>query len=432
MTDLLTVDVVIVGAGIAGLTAAHRLVQSGQRVAVLEARDRVGGRIYGFKDGERVVQLGGRWTGPGQTHIKALAAELGVGLRPLQAFDDAGAERGGGLDVPGAARVIDALAECVPLEAPWDAPGARTLDGKTLATYLDETFEADLSLALGSLLMGFLPEPQECSLLHALTYLKSNGGFAGILGLDGPAHDSEVFEGGAHELTDRLAVLVGDRIRLETPVYSLEQIDGGVVAHTQLGSFSGRHAIVAMPPVLAGRLVYEPAMPPLRDYLTQRMPIRGKYAVAALYDVPFWLDHGGTGTVATDTIFAWDEGGPTRPACITGLVSMARSREIDAMTPGDRRAAVLDDLVVGLGPRARDAVGYHEINWAGEPWSRGCNSYLTTGAWTAYGHTLRPSVGRIHWAGAEYTVEFIGQMEGAVRTAEAAVTVIAADGANHG
>jgi len=94
------------------------------------------------------------------------------------------------------------------------------------------------------------------------------------------------------------------------------------------------------------------------------------------------------------------------------------------MTPEDRRAAVLGDLAVGLGSGALEAVGYHEINWAGEPWSRGCNSYLTTGAWTAYGHTLRPPVGPIHWAGAEYTVNFIGQMEGAVRTAEAAATTI--------
>ena len=187
-----------------------------------------------------------------------------------------------------------------------------------------------------------------------------------------------------------------------------------------------------MPPVLAGRMIYEPAMPPLRDYLTQRMPIRGKYTVAALFETPFWDEDGGSGTVSTDNIFAWDEGGRARPACITGLVSMPRSREIDAMTPDERRRAVLDDLAGTLGPKAHDAIGYHEINWAGEPWSRGCNSYLAPGAWTAYGHTLRPPVGRIHWAGAEYTVDFIGQMEGAVRTAEVAAAAVIDEETNHG
>lgn len=419
-------DVVVVGAGIGGLCVAHRLRQSGRDVRVLEARDRPGGRLHGFTAGERSVQLGGRWSGPGQEPLKKLAAELGVAIRPLQVFDDAANHLRGDLALEPAVRQIDAMASRVPLDAPWNAPEAAAWDGQTLATFLSSAFGGDRAAALGSILAGFLPEPQDTSLLHALFYLRSNGGFAGILGLDGPAHDSEIFVGGAHLLADRLAALLGTDLMLGAPVHAIVQDTDGVTAIGPAGAVRGRHAIVALPPVLAGRLFYEPAMPPERDYLTQRMPIRGKLAVAVLYATPFWRDRKQTGTLADDNVFAWDEGGTERPACISALVSIRRSRALWSLEPDARRRAVLDHLAAGLGPQATSPVGYHEVYWAAEPWSRGCNSFMTTGAWTAWGHALRAPVGRIHWVGAEYASVFVGQMDGAVRTAEAAANAVGA------
>ena len=418
-------DVVIVGAGLAGLTAAWRLTETGRSAIVLEAQDRVGGRLHGFSIGDRVVQLGGRWTGPGQGRVKALAAELGIAVKPLQIFDDAAASRGSGqTGFVDAVREIDALASTVPLARPWEAPDARTLDGQTLATWLTTSFGGDHAIAMGDILAGFLPEPQDVSLLHALFYLHSNGGFAGILGLDGPAHDSEIFEGGAHALTDRLAERLGDVVRLSAPVATIRQNDKAVDVIADGMAVRAKHAIVTLPPVLAGRLHWQPAMPPDRDYLTQRMPIRGKITAVALYKAPFWRE-AGTVSAASDAMIAWDEGGDELPAAFTMLVSIRRSRELWALPEAQRRAALLDDLAAVLGPEALSATAVHMINWAAEPWSRGCNSFLTTGAWTAWGHALREPVGRVRWAGAEISERFVGQMEGAVRTAEDAVTAIA-------
>ena len=140
-----TIDVVVVGAGFAGLTAARRLQQEGRSVLVLEARDRVGGRIFNhtFDDGT-IVELGGQWVGPTQDRVLALADELGVGTFPsydegdhLLGLDGAarrwqgetfGLDEEALIDVAEAQGALEALAATVPLDAPWDAPerqGAR-------------------------------------------------------------------------------------------------------------------------------------------------------------------------------------------------------------------------------------------------------------------------------------------------------------------
>ena len=397
------VDVIVVGAGIAGLTVALRLIQAGRSVRVLEARGRVGGRIFGFDVGARSLQLGGRWTGPGQGPIKRLAAELDVGVREHEGFGDA---RLTPPDMEQAARRMDALGASVDLEAPWNTPEALHWDRQTLATWLDHELDPRTARMVSAALTGFLPEPQDVSFLHTLFYLKSNGGFAGILGLDGPAHDSELFVGGAHALTDRLAQKLIGHIELETAVQRIAHDHAGVSVAAGEKTFSAAKVIVAMPPVLAGRLQYEPGVPADRDYLTQRTPIRGKIAIAVLYDHPTWRDHEKFVSIS-ERLTVWDEGEDTLPAALSGLVSIPWSRELWRMSKDQRRAALMTEVTDGLGEGAKNPREYHEIYWAAETWSRGCNAFFTTGAWTAWGHALREPVGSIYWAGAEMSPVFV-------------------------
>src|SRR4051794_39761267 len=84
MVERVTIDVLVVGAGLAGLSAARSLVAQGKTVVVLEARDRVGGRVHGrtLSDGETVVEVGGQWIGPGQHRMIRLSNELGLETFP--------------------------------------------------------------------------------------------------------------------------------------------------------------------------------------------------------------------------------------------------------------------------------------------------------------------------------------------------------------
>ena len=420
-----TVDVVIVGAGIAGLTCARRLEPLGVEARVLEASGRVGGRVHGYAVDGRAVQLGGRWTGPTQDRLAALATELGFAKVENRSFDDRTSP-----DHPlresfvGLVRRLDTLAQTVSLEAPWKTPSATALDAQTLRSWLDHNASTEDATQAADTLAGFLPEAQDVSLLHALFYLRSNGGFHAILGLDDELHDSEMIDGGAHRLTNALAAGLNQNVRLDSPVHAIVQADDTVIARSVAGDVEARFAIVALPPTLAGRLHYEPAMPPDRDYLTQRMPIRGKVVVALLFETPFWRAEG-RHLFVDENLSLWDEGGEHAPFSLSALVSIRRSREVGRLDEAARKHAVLRDVEKLVGPAVWELSSYHEMDWAAAPWSRGCNSFLTTGVWTAWGHALREPVGRIHWAGAEYSPRFVGQMDGAVRSAEHTVASIA-------
>lgn len=442
-------DVVVVGAGLAGLTAARACVAAGASVVVLEARDRVGGRILNEDVGDgKVVEVGGQWIGPGQHRLAALAASLGVETFPTYGEGENVMRYRGRLrrhrgtippinpavllDFEQAHRRLNRLARKVPLAAPWEAPSARKLDGQTLATWMRRNLATRggrklLELGVESV---WATQPEDLSLLHALFYIQSAGSLELLFDTEGGAQQDR-FVGGSQRLALLLADELGERVRLGAPVRRIAHGADGVTVGADGVSARGRRAILAIAPTLAGRLVYDPPLPGDRDQLTQRMPLGTVAKCMAIYDEPFWREEGLTGQGTSDTglvRLTYDNSPPDgSPGVLLAFVEGRRAREAGRMSAPQRRAAVIDCLADLFGPRAREPGAYIERLWAEEEFTRGCyGAHMPPGAWTGYGPALRAPIGALHWAGAEYATTWSGYMDGAVGSGEEAAAGILA------
>jgi monoamine oxidase len=434
-------DIAVVGAGLAGLTAARTIADAGRSVVVLEARDRVGGRtlVEPIGDGQ-VVDVGGQWIGPTQDRMYKLAGEAGVETFPTNTEGSNLLELGGRLrrysgtiprlgplvllDIARAQRKLNRMAREVSAAAPWEGPHAREWDGQTMRTWMKrnvrtsaarELFEVACSIAWGA-------PPEQLSLLHVLFYVSSAGSFERILDTEGGAQQDR-FVGGSQQLSVWLAGLLGDRVRLSSPVRRIEQTADSVRVIADGGDVVAQHAIVAVPPNLAGRIEYEPLLPPNRDLLTQQMPQGMTTKCQAVYETPFWREEGlsGEAVSATGSVGVVFDNSPRdgRPGVLVGFVTGEPGRELAGMTAEDRRQVVVDCLVRLFGEKASAPTRYVERSWEQEEWTRGCPTCrFPPGGWTAWGPWLRAPVGRIHWAGTETATEWSGYMEGAVQSGD--------------
>jgi monoamine oxidase len=436
-------DVAVVGAGLAGLVAARDLLAAGLSVVVLEARSRVGGRLlnHTLANGA-VVEVGGQWVGPTQDRVLVLAEELGVGLFPTYtegehflAMDGAVKRYAGedfdlpedtSADVGEAWEHLQRMADEVPLDEPWRAESAEAWDAQTFDSWLVANAKTETGLGYWRTMVPalFCAETKEMSLLHFLFYCRSGGTLDRLVATHDGAQESRL-HGGSQLLASRLADRLGDAVRLGSPVTSVSQDDEGVQVAHDGGIVEAGHTIVAVPPTLAGRIRYSPALPPLRDQLTQQVPMGYVTKVQISYPEPFWRAEGLSGSVFSleDEVSVIFDNSPPDLRCgvLLGFLEGRHARRAGTLAPEERREMILSVFAKFFGPRAADPEEYVERDWAAEEWSRGCyGGRFGTGVWTGYGEALREPVGRIHWAGTETSEVWNGYMDGAIRSGERA------------
>jgi monoamine oxidase len=435
------VDVIVAGAGIAGLTAARRLEGAGRAVLVLEARDRVGGRTLNLALGDgKVSEIGGQWVGPTQDRVLELIAELGLETFPTYHEGRNLLELGGKrrryrgtiprlsplvlLDVELGRRKLAKLARRVPPEAPWTAPDAELLDATTVGAWLRRSLSTRRARRLFEIAVGtaFGTRPDQMSLLWMLHLVNSCGGFDAIIDTEGGAQQDRV-AGGSQAISERMAAELGNAVVLSAPVERVEQNGTAVLVHAGGATTSARRAILAMPPALTTRIRFSPGLSSRRDQLARWMASGALTKCTAVYEHPFWREDGLSGAAVSDAgpvETTFDNSPPDgSPGVMLGFIPGPAATEHARKPESERRRVVLDCFARMWGEPARAATAYFEQDWAAEEWSGGgpvCHA--PPGVITAYGEELRRPSGRVHWAGAETSTVWCGYMDGAVRSGD--------------
>ncbi|MCV7196170.1 flavin monoamine oxidase family protein [Mycobacterium angelicum] len=452
MTD---VDFCVVGAGFAGLTAALRLKQAGRSVAVLEARDRVGGRTFTVtRDDGLWIDRGGAWIGPGQDRIYALMQEFGVPEYKQHNDGDAmmvvdGKKHRYGGKLPwtmspwAVANVgmglmsVEQMCKSLPREAPWEAKEAAEWDRMSLGDWLERNVLSRparemLDMALAG---PYTCAPAEVSMLWMLLQMASAGsstigGPSFVISGKGGAQDARPV-GGMGAIYRPIVAHLGDALQLSQPVRQIGQDADGVTVRSDGLTVRAQRVIVTIPMAIAGSIDYEPMLPADRTLLNQRMPGGAIIKTSIIYDEAFWRADGlsgqsaAPGTPATLTIDACTDTGNPGIMCV--ITEGVAARQLARLDEADRKAAVVGQLVDRFGDKAARLLEYHEQNWTTERYSGGgMISHTPTGVLTEYGHALRAPCGRVHWAGTESSATMCGWVDGAIRSGERAASEVLA------
>lgn len=438
-------DVVVVGAGFAGLSAARALVRLGHQVVVLEGRDRVGGRSSTTTIAEVPVDLGGTFVGPTQDAVLALADELGC--RTVRTYDRGknlirwhGRVRSYRSTIPRLSMMelfdvsriqwrFERLCRGIQVSEPWKSANAHELDELSLEKWLRSAGAGASTRNLMAIMsrVTWGAEPDEVSMLHAARYVKAAGGLDRMLDVrDGAQQDR--FPGGTQQIAAKMSDELGDRVVLDAPVGGIERRpDGTVAVSCPAGEVLARAVIVAIPPAHRRAIEFNPPLPKPYTELADNWPQGNLSKAYAAYERPFWRANGCSGEALSDegpVFITFDvspgDGGPGI------LLGFTDARTFDRLSADQRREQALSGFATLFGDAALKPIDYVDHCWGTEPFAPGGpTAAVPPGSWTQYGRWLREPVDSIHWAGTETADEWTGFLDGAVRSGQRAAAEVA-------
>ncbi|XP_066212219.1 amine oxidase [flavin-containing] A [Saccopteryx leptura] len=438
-------DVVVIGGGISGLSAAKLLAEHEVNVLVLEARDRVGGRTYTIRNKYvDYVDVGGAYVGPTQNKILRLSKELGletykvnVNERVVQYVKGKTYPFRGAfppvwnpiayLDYNNLWRTLDNMGKEIPADAPWDAPHAEEWDKITMKELIEKICWTQTAKQFASLFVNInvTSEPHEVSALWFLWYVKQCGGTTRIFSVTNGGQERK-FVGGSGQVSEKIMNLLGDRVKLRHPVASIDQTGDNIIIETLNHEvYQCNYVIIAIPPTLISKIHFSPEMPTERNQLVQRLPMGAIIKCMMYYKEAFWKKKDYCGCMIIQ-----DEEAPisitlddTKPdgslPAIMGFILARKAVQLAKLHKDERKRKICELYAKVLGSEALQPVHYEEKNWCEEQYSGGCyTAYFPPGIMTRYGRVIRQPVGRIYFAGTETATHWSGYMEGAVEAGE--------------
>ncbi|MDO4917959.1 NAD(P)/FAD-dependent oxidoreductase [Kocuria sp.] len=464
-------DVVVVGAGPAGLMAARRLSQAGKSVAVLEARDRVGGRTWSNVVDGAFLEIGGQWISPDQTELLSLVDELGLqsfpryregkavyiapdGTRHLYDGHMFPAGESTQNEMDRLIHLMDELAHEIGAKEPWAHPRARELDTVSFRDWLrqnsdDEEACNNIGIFIAG---GMLTKPSHAfSALQAVLMAASAGSFSNLVDEDFIL-DRRVVGGmqsvsvtmaeqlGVDAGTDVVTADPGATVFLNSPVRTIQWAGEGETYEEhdpdfQVRVFSDRvtvkakDVVVAVPPNLYSRISFEPPLPRAQHQMHQHQSLGIVIKIHAVYETPFWREKGlsGTGFGARelsqevyDNTNHEDERGT-----LVGFVSDEKADEVFRLPAEERKRLVLESLSHYLGEEALNPVVYYESDFGSEEWTRGAYAAsYDLGGLHRYGALQSEPVGPIRWACSDLAAEGYQHVDGALRQGALAASQI--------
>ncbi|GAB3560188.1 flavin monoamine oxidase family protein [Spelaeicoccus albus] len=452
-----TVDVVIVGAGLLGLTAADQLTRNGYEVVVLEGRDRVGERIRRAEVAGNSVDAGATWVAPDHAALRELAARLGIEFvaqfhQGKGVISLGGKRRVEGLtalapwvmaDIARVMSVLQKRVDDLPLENPWTHPSAARLDAMSFGEWLRRTRALKGTRAFMNMIctVHWGAPVGDVSLFNVMRYIKTLGGLEHMLAVEGGDQQDRIL-GTAHGLVTALAETVDShartdasvekstaaidtpRVLLDAPVERITTSEDRVTVETGTHRIDGRYVIVTASPMHRATIEFSPALPAQHYGLARSWRLGALSKAFVAYDRPFWRDDGlsGEGMSDDDTVFLTFDVSPG--AAGPGILMVfCDARGFDAYTSFERRRRVIGHLAHLYGEQARDSIDYTDFSWGNDTFAPGGpNPAVGPKAWTAFGPYLREPVGRIHWAGSETAGRFSGTMNGAILSGQRAAT----------
>nr|XP_027230105.1 probable flavin-containing monoamine oxidase A [Penaeus vannamei] len=459
-------DVIVVGGGVAGLSAAHKLKKAGLKIAVLEAQDRVGGRTLtqpvDIGQGKtELFDLGGQWVGTSQKHVMNILRELGLetypqyttGTKVMQLGSDSKI-RTYNSDIPPLGSIrglvqlqlfiwkVEKMAAQTPTQDPYGSPHAQELDGLTVDSFARKhlSCEAALQVVDVACKVAFGADATRISAIFFLAYSNAAGGVMKILEAKEETAQEARVKGGTQQISQILAQRLGDEIVfLSHPVVRLDQTEENVKVTTENGkTFEARRVIMTAPPNMIIKMKFSPPLPPSKKLIYENLPIGHLIKFVVVYDKAFWRENGFSGEVVSNGGSERLPSGLTRgplsvcfdatthrgtPA-IVGFIAARQGVEWQGKTIDERKSAVLEGLADTLGSSARHCVSYTEKIWAEEPYIGGCPVVFgVPGVSFALPH-LRSPFDRLHFAGTETATEWTGYISGAIQSADRAAAEV--------